>query len=333
MLARKSQKQARIAQYSAYGALLLATAIWGAAVPIIKLTLNYLPVFTFLFFRFLVVCVIVLIPLIVELKKNPIDKRDLPSLILLGITGQSAIILIFLAVKLSTALDIAIIGAIAPLMIIVAGHYFYNEKVGFWVKVGVLIATMGTLVIVLEPLWGQNFSAENTFVRILGNVVAVMYNAAFAAYIIISKKVLGQNSKVLTKMFSKIHVEPMKKRYSPFVETALTFYVAFVTIIPFTIAENLGWLGGSSFTTQNINWISVAGVLYMAVLSSVVAYIAFEWGLKKAAATDSAVFSYMGPIFTLPFAYFLLAEVPSAVTITGTFIIAIGVIIAEARKS
>ena len=210
---------------------------------------------------------------------------------------------------------------------------YYKEKVGLPVKIGVLVATLGTLLIVLEPLWSGNTTGGSAFVRIAGNITAVLYNVSFAAYIIISKRVLGQKSKVLTKLFKKIRVAPMRKRYSPFVETSLTFFVAFVTILPFTIAENLGWFGNRVFAMEGINWISIAGILYMAVFSSIIAYIAFEWGLKKAAATDSAIFSYMGPIFTLPFAFFLLGEIPTEITITGALIIATGVIIAEVKKN
>src|SRR3990170_2906716 len=57
-------------------AFLGANLIWGAAGAVIKYTLEYIPPFTFLYLRFLIVCVIVLPITIYQLKKKPIRKAD-----------------------------------------------------------------------------------------------------------------------------------------------------------------------------------------------------------------------------------------------------------------
>ena len=64
-------------RHLAFAALLVATAIWGVATPIIKLTLSHISLFSFLFFRFLVVCCILLPVTALELKRNPIDKSEI----------------------------------------------------------------------------------------------------------------------------------------------------------------------------------------------------------------------------------------------------------------
>src|SRR3989338_2582931 len=93
--------------YLAYGALFIATAIWGVATSVIKLTLNDISLFSFLFYRYLVVCVIILPIVFIEIKRNPIDFRDIPNLILLGLFGQSCIILIFVGIKYTSSIDAA----------------------------------------------------------------------------------------------------------------------------------------------------------------------------------------------------------------------------------
>ena len=79
----------------AYIALLIATAVWGAAGPIIKLTLGYIPVMTFLFLRFLIVCLVMLPFLLVELKKNPINSKDIKNFLILGFLSQTILIIPF----------------------------------------------------------------------------------------------------------------------------------------------------------------------------------------------------------------------------------------------
>jgi len=93
----------------AHLALLIATIIWAAAGPVIKLTLDYLPTFTFLLFRFLLVGVILLPFILLEVRRNPIDRRDIINVLLLGLLGQSSIAFIFEGLKYTSALDSAVI--------------------------------------------------------------------------------------------------------------------------------------------------------------------------------------------------------------------------------
>jgi drug/metabolite transporter (DMT)-like permease len=318
--------------YLAFGALLLATVIWGAATVVIKLTLESVPLFSFLFYRFLIVCSILLPFVILEIKKHPISRKDIPTLILLGLTGQSAILLVFAGIKLTTAIDAALIGASAPLIIIAAGHYFYKDKINKALEVGIVIATFGTLVVVIEPALSEHAVNQSSLLRILGNVLVVLYNLVFAAYIILSKKVMGQKSSNVSKTLTKLRIRPLNTNYTPFMHTAISFYVALATFIPLAILEWLGVFGDYSFSLLDIQAVALFGILYMALISSVVAYIAFQWGLHNAKVSDAGIFGYLGPVFTIPFAFALLGETPTSMAVLGTAIIVFGVVIAEKYK-
>lgn len=326
----------------AYMALIGATAIWGVATVVIDLSLNYIPVFTFLLFRFTIVGVIVLPPLIIALKRNPIDKKDIPNLILLGLTGQTSIALIFIGVKLSGSIDAALISILAPLLVVSAGHYFYRERVNRMLEIGIVLATAGTALVVLEPALSAKFvslnghSGGNNFsvgLKIIGNLFIISYNLAFANYIIWSKRIMGHSSKKMDTASKYFHLKPMKKRYSPFVHTSFTFFVALASFIPLAIIENLGVFGNRVFIATDLTAVPVLGILYMSVFSSIIAYFIFEWGINVAKVSDSAVFSYLGPLFTIPTAFILLGETPSKAALAGMAVIAGGVFIAEKFKS
>jgi len=92
-------------------------------------------------------------------------------------------------------------------------------------------------------------------------------------------------------------------------------------------------LGGHSFEITSISTTGIFGIVYMAIFSSIVAYTLYEWALTVASIADTAFFNYLSPIFTLPFAYILLQEVPNKITLIGGAIIATGVVIAEYKKS
>ncbi len=323
-----------------YFATILAVAIWAGALPVIKITTEYIPPFTFLFIRFLVVCLLLLPVMVVLLRQSPIDRRDYKNLILLGLVGQSAIALVFWGVKFTSALDAAIIGTIAPLLTIAAGHYFYKEKINNTTKVGVLIAVVGMLIVVFEPLLlgnGSDIAHTGTAMqRTFGNLLIVLYNVSFTMYIIWSKMVMGKKSHTLTSTFRHFHVEPMKKTYSPMLHTTIAFYIGLATMIPFAILEYLGYFGADAYATNPSTpgslLIPILGILYMAILSSIVAYIAYEWGLQKAEVSDGAILGYLGPLFTLPFAFIILGEAPTPINLLGAVVITVGVIIAERNK-
>jgi len=328
----KSAQQTQRQRVAAYLALFIATLIWAAATPVVKITLQYLPVFTFLLYRFLIVCIILLPFIIIELKKTPIHKADLPKIILLGIFGQTSIAFIFVGLKYTTSLDTAIIGILAPILAIGAGHYFYKEQIDNYTKLGIFIATIGTAIVVIEPIF-TDVSTQNALIkRLMGNLFVVAYNLAFLMYIIWSKMILGQNSKALKRSLRSLHIRPMKKNYSALLITIITFYVGMISFVPLAIAEYLGIFGGTNIIVETLPLTPVFGVLYMAILSSIVAYVAFEWALNTITVGDSALFNYLSPILTLPFAYLLLHELPNKTMLIGAAIITGGIIIAEYKK-
>ncbi|MFH1961034.1 MAG: EamA family transporter, partial [Patescibacteria group bacterium] len=70
-------------------ALALVTLIWGGATPVIKLGLNSLPTFTFLFIRLAISSIAVLPILLVKLKKTPLKLPQIPALFFIPFFGQT----------------------------------------------------------------------------------------------------------------------------------------------------------------------------------------------------------------------------------------------------
>lgn len=313
-------------------AIVSAYIIWAAAGPIIKLTLDYIPVFTFLLYRFIIVCIAVLPYTIIKLKQYPIHKEDIIKILLLGLFSQTSLALIFFGFKYTTALEGTIIGVLGPILSVFAGHHLYNEKVNNYVKLGLGIATFGTFIVVLEPIFASSSDAAISQ-RLLGNMFVVMYTLMFLMYILWSKMSLGITTKPVKKVMKFFHMKPMKRHYPATLLMTLAFYVGLLTFIPLAIIETSGFFGEVPFQFSNLTLVPLLGILYMALISSVIAYVGFEWGLSKIEIKETAIFSYMQPIFAVPFAYLLLGEIPEFYVIVGGLIIALGVVIAEYKKS
>jgi drug/metabolite transporter (DMT)-like permease len=157
-----------------------------------------------------------------------------------------------------------------------------------------------------QPLLeGSAFAQKN----LLGNLLIVLSNIVWTAYIIASKKEF--------------------KKHSPFVITAVSFLTGLVVIFPLALLENGSQIFNFSFLIFNSN--ALWGVLYMAIFSSVIAYFAFELGLKSIEASEASLFAYLQPIFAAPAAVFWLGERITTPFLLGAGIIALGVFLTECK--
>jgi drug/metabolite transporter (DMT)-like permease len=293
----------------AYILLIITAIIWGIAGPVIKHTLQFIPPFTFLFWRFLLASIIFLPFLIWRAKKEKETIKSLLPIIPIGFLGiPLCLTFVFLGFERTSALDGTILGALAPIFIVLAGVLFLNEKVTKLETLGLVVAIAGSVVMISQPLLeGSAFAQKN----LLGNLLILLSDIVWTAYIIASKKEF--------------------KKHSPFVITAVSFLTGLVTIFPLALLES-----GSQLTNYELlitNHPALLGLLYMTFLSSVVGYFAFEIGLKLIEASEASLFAYLQPIFAAPAAIVWLGEKVTPPFLVGAGIIALGVFLTEFRPS
>lgn len=311
-------------------AFLFVNLIWGAASPIIKYTLEYIPPFTFLFLRLLLVCILMLPYTIYKLTEVKINKKDYLNFLLLGLFSQSALAIIFVAMKYTTALDATVISVITGALTIYAGHYFYKDKVNRALEYGVVLTIIGTFVVVIEPLITGNVNHVPIYERVIGNALALIYNVTWVIYVLWSKMATTEERpKILKKTLDFINIKSMSKVYPPTLVVVITMYVGLLTTIPLALLENTIFLNDISFNIMSIDFRGILGLLYMTLFSSIAAFTLYQWALNNGRVSDSAIFGYLGPVFSFPVAFWLLGEVPSKTLIIGAIIIAAGVVIAE----
>ena len=313
-------------------AFLIVNLIWGAANPIIKYTLSYIPPLTFLFLRLLIVCVILLPYAILKLSEIKIAKKDYVNFFLLGLFSQSSLAIIFVAMNYTTALDATIISIITGALIIYAGHYFYKDKVNKPLEYGVLLTIFGTFIVILEPLLTGKHTNVPIYERIIGNGLALVYNLTWVVYVLWSKMATTEEKpKLLKKTLQFLNLKPMSKIYSPTLVVVITMYVGLLTAIPLALLENFVFYKGAqaSFNILSIDSGGFLGLLYMSIFSSIVAFTLNQWALNHRRVSDSAIFGYLGPVFSFPITYLLLREVPTPALIIGALFVALGVFIAE----
>lgn len=372
-------------------ALILATSMWGLATVVIKATVEEVPPLTFLMLRF-GIAAILLIPFAVYLLKRIKLNRDrYKKIFTASVFGHVfALILIFMGIERTTAIEASLIASFSPLFVTLLGFLILRESIQRHELEGTLIAFLGTLLIVFSPLLiagsSQSFDAENIQAlrtSILGNLLFLAGIALDGFYSIYTKKNLSHD-KIVT----------------PLVQIVFGFIFAGIVFIPLGLSEqifshnnsNLGQLRACTIddidranyqaglacdnkgcyecesckrntpvvytkkadvlrydcllptskpTTKEViiqnlkHYLTppqVYGILYMSLLSGILAYIFYQFGLKRVEASEASIFYYLQPVIAVPAAVIFLREDLSLTFLIGAIIIAFGVYLAERRK-
>jgi drug/metabolite transporter (DMT)-like permease len=306
-----------------YFYLLIATIIWSFATPLVKYALNDIDPVFFLFFRFGIVTLLCLPFLIKYFQKKKYTSYDWFNIILFSITGQVVLIIFFIGLDLTTATDSIIIGLLAPLVTIAAGHYFYRDRINLIKEIGIFLAFIGAILVIAEPLFSStNGTAKNRF---LGNLLISSNIIIGTFWVVYSKFLFGTNSIKLISFMKKVGIKLHKKKYDATEFNLLSFLVTFIFLIPFYLYNFQDY----NQKILNISTSSLAVILYMAIFSSIVAYILYIKAQAKLEVSEVSILSYLAPLFSLPASFFILGEIPSFFAIIGLIVIFLGVIITK----
>jgi drug/metabolite transporter (DMT)-like permease len=289
----------------AYFALFLTSFFWGLAPPVIKYSLNFISPIPFLFFRFSLACLIFLFPLIYKIIKIKPTVYDWGQYLLLGFLSTPLnLLLYFLGVSQTSAIDSSVVAILSPILIVLGGVIFLKEKLTKRESLGIVIAILGTFYLSVLPVINNVTGSQKNLV---GNLLIIAGDIIWAFFALRSK--IKKNS----------HLDP-------FILSSFSFFVGWLTLLPIFI------LGHSvDGFTNSLNPKAIPGIIYMAFFSSVIAYSAYTYGLKKIEASEASIWTYLQPLFAVPVAVFFLKEKITPAIIIGAVLITIGVFICESR--
>lgn len=282
--------------------LLLATVfLWGPGPVVTKLALEEVPQFSLAFLgRLLALVCMVFVAW--KGKAFAIEKKDMGMFFLAGLFGQGLNLgLFFYAIQHTSAMTAQAIFALAPVATAIFAFIFLKERIAALQVAGTLIALGGALLITMETVLSGGSWNGGVFI---GNIVMVFAMLSWVGYILISKKLLS--------------------KYSPVTITFYSFLVGFLVFSPFAIMENVrsvAWIGSIGFQ-------GLFGVFYQGIFASVLAFLAYQTGLKLTSAFTAGLVLYLNPIATALVAVPVLGERLSTLFVVGTGLILSGSFIA-----
>ncbi|MDP2807162.1 MAG: EamA family transporter [bacterium] len=219
---------------------------------------------------------------------------------------KTFLLLAFLAVPLNQGLFLygmkytfaahgALMYATTPIMVLLLSSLFLGERPTVIKITGIALGFIGIILVLFDS--GIHLSAKT----IKGDLLLIVAVITWAVYTIISKTLL--------------------KKYPPLVVTGYALGLGALMFVPFglpaVIRQDYGQI------TRN----GILSLLYLALMTSVLGYLVWSWGLSKLEATKVSVFSNLQPIVAALLGWAFLSEpitlrfaIGAAVVIAGVFL-------------
>lgn len=307
----------RTKRTTAFAWLGLTTLIWGAALVVVKPALEITSPFRFLFYRYTLTVVALLIVFIFKRKVPKIDKSLAAVFLANELIGTGlALSLLYWGLSFTTTIETSLITLITPLFVIGGGIVFLKEKETKQELLGLLCAIVGVLLLVGVQFVPQLLAGSLTL-HSIGTLLLLLSSLADTTYVLVAKKYYPTNSGSLLLAVSASAV------------------VGFIVFGLFSLAEQ-------SFVISRVFSLVVAEAtslpvitasLYMSVLGSLVALFAFFKGQALIEASEAAVFRYLMPLITVPLGVYVLHEHIGPLQVLGAVLLLLGIVIVEARRS
>lgn len=234
-------------------------------------------------------------------RRAKIDRKDLPGLVALGFVAVPLNQGFFLAgLSRSTPGHAALLYALTPVFVFLLARVRLGERVTLAKLAGIAIAFAGVVVVLLARgavAFGGSSSA------LFGDLLILLGVMAWAVFAVAGK----------------VYAE----KYGAVVSTSAAIALGALLYLPFGLAMS----DLSRFATLSATgWASLG---YLIVFTSVVAYLAYYWALRRTEASRVAIWSNLQPVLTAGLAWAVYDERLTGAFLAGGAMVLAGVVLTE----
>lgn len=258
-----------------YPLIIVGQLIAGGTFPIAKIALAHFEPFTLAITRFMIASVAMLSIVALTGRLRKIDRCDWWKLVWIGLLAVPLNQLLFLyGLKFTTPGRSALYYGATPAFVFIMAIWYLKEKATILKIAGIATSFIGVAVI----LRAARFDADVLF----GDILVILAVIAWAGYTIFGK--------------------PMIKKYGALTMTAYALTVGTAMYLPF--GAYFAWKFDYSQVPLE-GWLSL---LYIAILTSVIAYTIWYWALGKMEASKLSIFQNLQPVIAAVLSVLLFGE-------------------------
>jgi drug/metabolite transporter (DMT)-like permease len=278
--------------------LISTQLITGATYMVAKLGLREFTPFAYGCFRFLLAGTIYALILAARGKLRLPEKRDRLLFLWLAFLCVPLNQGIFLyGIKHTLAAHGALFYATTPIMVLCLSCLWLKERPTLLKILGVVLGFGGVLLVLFDK--GIRLSGDTA----KGDILLLAAVLTWALYTIQAKKLLD--------------------RYTPLEVTGYALTLGSLLFLPLGIPAALRQ--DYSLVTGN----GVFSILYLAIMTSVMAYLVWSWALSKLEASKVAIVSNLQPLIAALLAWLFLGETVTIRFFLGAAVVLVGVVLTE----
>ncbi len=285
----------------AMGLLLFATLAWGGNIVIGRAIRNDLPPLGLSFWRWLIAFAILLVFTLPVLRRSwPILKREWKLIGLLALLGLALFHpLQYFSLQSTTVINATLILSTSPAMVALFSLIALRERLGQLQIVGILVSFLGVAIVMsrgdMASLAGLTFQLGDLWM-LLASLVWALYSVA-------------------------IKFRPAD--LNPLAMLGATAAIGATLLFPFYLWESL------YVKPMPVSWQSASVLIYVAVVASLLAYLAFNRGVSLIGPARAGIVLHMVPVWATLLAVIFLGERLMGYHIVGLVLIACGIVLSN----
>ena len=291
-----------------YSQLILTMFLWGLAWPVGRFLATPLPPVSIAAIRYAIVVPVLFG--ILKIKGQPIrlDRKWIVNLVFMGIFSTTLYQVFFLyGVRYAAASDDSLVIGIGPVLVAIMASFVLNERLTKITGLGFISGLAGIGVI---SLLSPNTDVPN---RLLGISLVFGGAVSYAMYTVTLRRFVGAN-----------RADSTSPTLSSLAILAWISLFGWIFLIPLSLSE-MPW----TYSWGPVSWL---GILYLAILSTVVGYFFYVEGVSKIGAGRAAIFGNLVPVFGVVTSVLLLHENLSPWHGVSFLLILTGVVLVNRRK-
>ncbi len=272
---------------------ILAGALWGTSFPIIKIGLDTIDPFTFVFWRFLVSCS-TLLAVMLAFRKLEFKMPNKKLLIFLGIANATGYLLQYIAMPNTTASKAALFINLSAMWVALLSPKLLKEKFSSKKIAGVFFGLVGIIFVSTN----LDFSALSQG-QTMADGMLVISGLTWALFMVYNKKLIGDSTS------------------ATFQNMTWVLLLTFLAVAPFSILAGSGF-----FALDGWAW---AAIVWTAIICWVLPYYLWLEGLKHLSASTSTILLLSVIVVAIIASILILKEPTTIFSTIGAFLIVIAI--------
>jgi drug/metabolite transporter (DMT)-like permease len=279
---------------SAIVILLISSILWGSSFVSIKIGLEYVNPYDFVFLRLAVASAIMASASVLRGRMRLSALKD-RAVWILGLLNGFAFSLQYVGLLYTAAGKTALLVNLNVIIVALLSWRMFGEKIGSKKILGVVLGVAGAAMIATNGDLSTLMQGE-----IFGDMLVLSAGIIWAFFIVLHKRILSRSERGVIEL------------------STVVMLVTAIALLPIAIV----------FGGLNLGSVSIAGwtwVTFTAIVCTVLPYALWILALKTVTATVSSVVSMLEVASALILSVVLLGEIYNAVAVVGAIVILISI--------